>query len=164
MHLKCSASEPNIVECFLLIWLFHLARFSLHHGLQWTLLLRMVWQVHWQEPWRSGLGPFTRRRVAVVMMVMLKKKMNGKNNRLSHGSRENMCTVVFYYTVTWSLTAAEFFNPAHKGPDRCQIVGYCGLLDSTYTDLCSYMYLFVTAAILGLIVTRECFAPFHLMP
>jgi len=97
----------------------------------------------------------------VMMMVMMKMMMNGKNNRFSYGSQENMCTVVFYYTV---ILQQNSINPARKGPDRCQIVGYCGLLDSTYTDLCSYMYLSVTAAVLGLIVTRECSAPSHLMP
>ena len=51
---------------------------------------------------------------------------------LGHVLLTKLCTIMMY-------------NPAPMGPDRCHIIKYSGLLDSTYTEWCHYRQFYVTA-------------------
>jgi hypothetical protein len=57
---------------------------------------------------------------------------------------------VYYRVKIIKKVQQNSVNLTCIGPDRCQIIGYSKLSDSTYTNLSCYVQFFVTAPILVL--------------
>jgi hypothetical protein len=83
--------------------------------------------------------------VAVVMMVMMKKMMNGKNNRFSYGSQENYvhsgillhCNMKSYYSRIPLIQHVR----GQTGARLLDIVDYWTVPILTYVPTCTFLLL-----------------------